>query len=234
MWKFQVLITLKGHGLQKFIDADYEVPQKFLSTTDESLFAKISNPDYEYWIRQDNLITAWFLGSMSTPIVAELLDCKTSREVWEYLATRFSSKQVARILDLKTKLGLMKKGSLGLQEYFTKVKNLVDALTASGKPISNYNHILHILAGLGPEYDLTVLVITGNDEFPPLQRVYSMLLTQENRLQRRSSTVINTDGSLPSVNLTQSKTPQFSPSVNESNRKNKNQGNSNNQNNQGG
>lgn len=83
--------------------------------------------------------------------------------------------------------------------YFTKIKNLVDSLEAAGKKISYGDHVMYILAGLGPEYDSSVSVITGSVEMPPLQRVYSLLLSHENRLQRRS--LINSDGSLPSVNL---------------------------------
>lgn len=233
MWKFQVLITLRGHGLYKFIDSDYDVPSKFLNSADESSSTRTSNPEYDYWIRQDNLITAWLLSSMNTAIVAELLDCKTSREVWSHLSARFSSKHMARVLELKTKLGTTKKGTLGLQEYFTKIKNLVDALAVAGHSISHSDHVLYILGGLGPEYDPTVSVLTGDDTFPPLQRIYSMLLTQESRIQRHSSSSVNPDGTLPSVNLTQTKIQQPTPVGNDGNQRNKNQGSQNNQSNQG-
>lgn len=53
---------------------------------------------------------------------------------------------------------------------------------------SHDDHVLHIHAGLGPEYDPTVSILIKNDETPPLQRVYSMFLTQESRLQRHSTT----------------------------------------------
>lgn len=118
---------------------------------------------------------------MSKSLVSELLEYKTAREVWTYLCARFSSKNVARIMDIKTKLDLIKKGNLGLQDYFTRVKSLVDSLEAAGKKIEYDDHITHILRGLGPEYDPMVSVITGNEKLPPVQRVYSMLLTQENR-----------------------------------------------------
>lgn len=94
----------------------------------------------------------------------------------------------------------LKKGNLSLKDYFVKVKNLVDSLAAAGKKISQDDHVIHILKGLGSEYDPTVSVITEKEETPPLQKVYSLLLTQESRTDRNSS--INTDGSLPSVNYT--------------------------------
>lgn len=110
-WKFQVLITLRGHGLHKFIEEDREIPPKILST--EEAHSSV-NPAYEIWVRQDNLITTWFLSSMSKFLMSELLDCKTSYDIWVYLIARFSSKNVARALELKSKLDMMKKGNLEL------------------------------------------------------------------------------------------------------------------------
>lgn len=196
-WKFQVLITLRGYGLQKFIEEDEEVPSKNLANTDPTT-NDVLNPAYENWVRQDSLITAWFLSSMSKSLVSELLDCKTAREVWRYLLSRFSSKNIAKAIELRAKLDMMKKGNLGLQDYFTKIKNLIDSLEAAGDKITHDNHVMYIMAGLGPEYDPTVSVITGSLEMPSLQRVYALLLSHDNRLQRRS--VLSSDGTLPSIN----------------------------------
>lgn len=52
-------------------------------------------------------------------------------------------------MELKSKLETMKKGTLTLQEYFTKIMNLVDSLIAVGQKISHDNHVMHILASLG-------------------------------------------------------------------------------------
>lgn len=53
----------------------------------------------------------------------------------------------------------MKKGNL--KEYFQKVKNLIDSLSAAGKKVSREDHIMHILAGLGTDFDSTVSVISA-------------------------------------------------------------------------
>lgn len=39
------------------------------------------------------------------------------------------------------------------------------------------DHIQYVLAGLGPELYSQISVITASDEHPPLQRVYSLLLS---------------------------------------------------------
>lgn len=67
-------------------------------------------------------------------------------------------------MDLKSKLETTKKGNLKLEEYFVKIKNIVDSLSAAGRKITHEDHVLHLLKGLGPEYDSTVSVITEKDE----------------------------------------------------------------------
>lgn len=41
---------------------------------------------------------------MSTDILSEMLDCNSPKEVWAVLQARFSSWNMARVLDLKGKL----------------------------------------------------------------------------------------------------------------------------------
>lgn len=55
---------------------------------------------------------------------------------------------------------------------------------------------MYILHDLEPKYDSMVSVITGGEQLPPVQRVYSMLLTQENLIQTHIAS-----GSTPSITL---------------------------------
>lgn len=79
-WKFQVLITLRGYDLHKYIEDDEDVPLKKIASMNSA--TEITNPAYENWVRQDSLITAWLLSSMMKSLVSELLNFQTTREVW--------------------------------------------------------------------------------------------------------------------------------------------------------
>lgn len=81
LWKLQVVTVLRGHGLTKHIDEDADIPDKFLPSNETSSSAKLPNPAYELWVRQDSLITTWLLGSMSNSLLSEMLDCDTACEV---------------------------------------------------------------------------------------------------------------------------------------------------------
>lgn len=115
------------------------------------------------------------------------------------LNARFSSKFFARTMQLRSKLANAKKRGSSLNEYFLVIKNIVDALAATGRLISEEDHILQILAGVGQEFDSTVSVIIVTDALPSLQKVYSLLLAQESRNERNHG--VTPDGSVPTVNL---------------------------------
>lgn len=47
-----------------------------------------------------------------------------------------------------------------MNEYFSKVEKYVDALVVVGKHVPVEDHIMYILFGLGPEYELMISVIS--------------------------------------------------------------------------
>ncbi|XP_022136883.1 dr1-associated corepressor homolog isoform X2 [Momordica charantia] len=151
-------------------------------------------------MKQDKLITSWLFSSMFEEILGEMIHCNTAREVWQILENLYTSRNLARVMQLKSKLENIKKGNLPLKDYFQKVKALVDSLAAAGKKVTVEDHIMHILTGLRSEFESTVSVISARTQTQTLQEVYSLLLSHEGRNERNS---INTDGTLPSVNLTQ-------------------------------
>lgn len=186
-----------------------EIPPEFIQDSNEatSSSAQIPNPTYFDWIKQDKLISSWLLGSMNEDLLSQMLHCQMTKEIWSSLDCMFASRNLARVMQLKSKLENLKKGSTSLKDYFLKVKNLVDSLTAVGKRLLIDDHILHILAGLGLYFDSIVSVIVARKTPQTIQEVCTLLLQQKGRNERN---LVNLDGSIPSVNLT----------VNDSNKKN--------------
>ena len=78
-----------------------------------------------------------------------------------------------------------------------KIQQCIDALASVGKPISQDDHILYILAGLGSEYESMIFVISARTDSPSVHYVTSLLLTQETRNENK----ISLEGSLPFANL---------------------------------
>ena len=65
------------------------------------------------------------------------------------------------------------------------------------------DHILHILAGLGKEYDPVVVTITSKANSWSVQDATNLLLSFESRLESIDVSPINLDGSQPTANLAQ-------------------------------
>ncbi|CAA0842052.1 Unknown protein [Striga hermonthica] len=125
----------------------------------------------------------------------------TSRDVWLSLESNFSSLSKARLMHHKLQLQTLKKGSSTMREFLGKVKACCDSLGVAGEPVSEQNHILYILAGLGSEYNPVVVAVTSRVEPYTLNELYAMLLSLESRLDVTTQSIVNSDGSIPSVNV---------------------------------
>lgn len=164
MRKFQIEFSLEGHELEKFIHGTDEPPPEFLKTTVGSIVTTSANPDYLKWKKQDRLISSWLIGSMTETILSQMLHCKTSREIWKCLNQIFNSRNLAQVMTIRNKLQVLRKRDKTLNDYFTEVKQCIDALDSVGKTISEEDHIIYILAGLGSEYESMVSALTTKTE----------------------------------------------------------------------
>lgn len=169
--------------------------------TRDSVTTQQINEKYTKWKKQDCLIMSWLLGSMSEDIIVDLLHSKTAKEIWINLQQMFTSRNLAKVMEIRTKLQNIKKGNLSLRDYMRKIKNLIDSLKVRGKIITTEDHVLHILSELGPKYEYTVSVITAKSGAISLQEITSLLLSHESRMEKDVKIVTTKDTTLPSVNL---------------------------------
>ena len=74
---------------------------------------------------------------------------------------------------------------------------------------------MHILAGLGKDYNSAVVTITSRTEGWTVKDVSALLTSYEQRLEDvEKSSSINSDGSLPTANLMQTANQRTFPSNN--------------------
>ncbi|KAK6143064.1 hypothetical protein DH2020_023412 [Rehmannia glutinosa] len=205
VWKQQVLTAIKGYGLEDFISEQSNVPEKFTKETTEK--PSTLNPDFVTWQRQDQLLASWILSSLSEGILVLMVGLNTSKDIWNALETNFSSQSLARIMQYKMQLQTMRKGSLSMREYISKLKICFDALAASGQRLTEREQIMHMIGGLGPEYNVVMVSVTSRIEPWTVIDIQALLLSYEARLDSMNGLGItmNSDGSQPSLNtVTQS------------------------------
>ncbi|XP_010252418.1 PREDICTED: uncharacterized protein LOC104593993 [Nelumbo nucifera] len=147
LWSSQTTPSLRGHHLYGYVDESFPCPPLFLE--DGSSQGSIrSNSDHVARVEQDQLIISWLLSSLTEPVLAQVVGCKTSREVWDQLHVLFSSTSKTRIHDLKLELAYLKKGTLTVTDYAHKIKNLSHALAASGHFLTDVDQIHYLLGAL--------------------------------------------------------------------------------------
>ncbi|KAK6131035.1 hypothetical protein DH2020_035223 [Rehmannia glutinosa] len=211
LWKQQITAAVKGYGLEGFLTGEKQEPEKFLP--ESSTTTGIINPEYVNWIRQDQLIASWLLSSLSENLLADIVGLSTTREIWSCLETIFSSQTRAKNLHYREQLHSIRKGNQTMREFLSKIKGCVDALKATGEKISQEEHLMYIMSGLGSDYNSVMVSVTSKTEPISIAEVTSLLLTFEARLERIEAGHFGVEGSHHTVNIaTQNSNFNRSPS----------------------
>ena len=145
VWRKQVFATLRGHNLQRFLLVEVTPPPEFTNERNREL--GVVNPAFVAWDRQDQLIISWLMASMSESLLSRVVSCETSAQIWSTLRTYFASQVRAKISQFKSQLNGLKKGSLSIDEYLLKIRNLVDLLAMVGEEFKAKDHIEAIFNG---------------------------------------------------------------------------------------
>jgi gag-polypeptide of LTR copia-type len=206
LWKSQVLPVLRGHGLVGFIDGSKSPPSQFYTT---AAGVQESNPAYESWLQQDQLILAWIFSSISAPVLAQVIRCETSASVWSTLNQLHSSQSMAKILDLKLQLQTSKKGGVTCAQFIQHIQSIADQLRSIGTNVSDHDLVLYTLQGLGSEYESFVTALSMRSTYPSMIEFSALLLAHEARLLTNLRSASTT-----SVHLTTNTTKSNSPSIN--------------------
>lgn len=182
VWKQQALATIRGYKLQKFLLGSHAIPEKFASAADEARGQ--FREEFLTWEQQDQLLLSWLLASMSESMLTRMVGCEFSYQIWDKLESFFSSQTKAKVLQLKTQLRNLKKGSVSVNEYLLKLKKIIDSLFSVGASVSESDHIESILEGLPEEYNSFIVSVTSRSDSYSVNQIESLLLAQEERLDK--------------------------------------------------
>ncbi|KAJ0100797.1 hypothetical protein Patl1_04832 [Pistacia atlantica] len=197
LWQAQLIPYLRGQNLFGYLDGSIPCPPITIpSSTNTSIH--IPNPEYMHWSQQDQIILSAILSSLTKSLLTQIIGLTTSRDFWLALEKTFSSTSSAQILSIRFQLSTLKKASLIITDYFTKVKHISDTLSAISHPLSSSEITSYLLAGLPSSYDSLVTVITTRLDPISLDDLYGCLLTHENRLEQQTT---SNEFNLPLANI---------------------------------
>ena len=166
-WKFQFEQFLSSQSLLGYVNGSEPKPPLTLTVRNEDQVVETPNPDYAKWIRTDQRIMAWLVGSLSEDAIKSVYGLRSSQEVWLYLAQKYNRVSSTRKLELQSRIQSTKKGSRSLTEYLSEMKTICDQLDSIGAPLSEQEKIYGVLRGLGREYEsISTVIESSMDAFP--------------------------------------------------------------------
>lgn len=163
-----------GYDLTGFINGTKLCPAK-------------TDPDYNYWTRQDQLILHAIITSVDHSIITTLGNVKSSQQAWDTLKKMFASKTRARIMHLKERLTRITKGVSPIAEYLHSIKATADELAIINSPLDDVDLVIHTLNGLGSEYREIATAIRTRENPISFDDLHDLLSDFENYLNREEN-----------------------------------------------
>ena len=179
IWKKQVLATLRGLDLMHFLDNNH-TPSEFLQTSETPL---TENPTFRSYHKQDQLIVAWLLAAMTSPLLTKMVGLETSRQIWHRLLTHYASHTRAMVKKFRMLLKTPK-NDRSISAYLNDIKKVADSLVAVGSPLSTVDHIDVILNGLSADFDGFITSVLSRSDPYSVDDLEALLLAQAARFDK--------------------------------------------------
>jgi hypothetical protein len=192
-WSIRMQMILIHNGLWEVVEKalpETPAPSAELKTKDQKAFALIGLN----------------LAAQHLPMLKEK---KSAHSLWESLENTFRAKSKAKQLILRRELSNLKKGRLEpLSKYFARAKTLSNELATIGCKVDKKELVDYILAGLPDQFDTILTVLTANETDRELEDVLSILLTEEQKKAKASSSVEEGEGPRAKAYISTSERPK--------------------------
>ncbi|CAA0830376.1 Unknown protein [Striga hermonthica] len=180
-WKRAILIALGAKNKLDFINGKITAPVE-------------GDDDYINWKKVDYMVTSWILNSMSTDIVEGFLYVDSAFQLWEIINQRFGESNAPLIFSLQKDIANIKQGNSSVVLYFTKLNRLWDECAALAPlplcgcakskdllEMDSRNKLMQFLMGLNETYGSVTSQILLMDQFPNVNKAYSLILQEERK-----------------------------------------------------
>uniref|UniRef100_A0A2N9FGM0 Reverse transcriptase Ty1/copia-type domain-containing protein n=1 Tax=Fagus sylvatica TaxID=28930 RepID=A0A2N9FGM0_FAGSY len=165
------------------------IPQPIIIASSDDASTTLINPEFTQWQLQDQIVLSALISSLSEKVIAHVVRCTTSRDLWATLERMFTAQSQARLMQIHYQLSTLRKGSTSISDFFQTFTGLADTLAAIDQPLPEFQLVSFLLAGLGPEYDSFVTSVQQRTEPITLDYLYGHLLTHETRHEQSQAPV---------------------------------------------
>jgi hypothetical protein len=169
-WRDQLLLVVGKYSLQDHVLRDTPAP---------------GFPD---WCRMDCVIKSWISGTISADLAeAVMARDSTARDIWLALEEQFLGNQETRALHVDAKFLNFCQGDLNITDYCRCFKNIADALSDLGEPVSDRALVLNVIRGLAERFEGVGRHLRLSRELPTFLEVRSALILEELTMDQRPS-----------------------------------------------
>uniref|UniRef100_A0A2N9JAD8 Integrase catalytic domain-containing protein n=1 Tax=Fagus sylvatica TaxID=28930 RepID=A0A2N9JAD8_FAGSY len=152
LWSHQIEAFLYGQNFLRFVDGSYPCLEADL--------------DRSLWFRADKTLVSIISTTLSEPMLASIIGCKTSAAIWSVIQEHFSQKSIANSSLYCKRLINLVRGTRPISKYLQEAKSTVDAFAAIGEPVSNKDLVNVVLGGLGSDFDMLIAPTHTSQGYP--------------------------------------------------------------------
>lgn len=156
-WLFRMEAFLNGQNCYGFVDGSCPCPPQYVTSSDGSI--PTLSADYVAWKTQDQSIVNMLGQTLSPVAMSCVVGSRSAQEMWARLKQKFAAPNRQNILQLKTNLQSLKKGSDNIETYLDKIKASRDALETVGVFLDDEDIVVTVLRGLPSEFAAIKTVI---------------------------------------------------------------------------
>lgn len=214
-WLFRLEAFLKGQNLYGYVDGTIPCPPQLIRSSDGTT---VINPEYDAWKTQDQSVVN-MIGQTLTPVATNCaVGSRSAHELWKNLKHKFAASNRQNIVQLKTNLQNLRKGSDNIETYLDRIKAARDALETVGVFLDDEDIVVTVLRGLPSEFAAIKTVIRAQYDSSSLPELKSLLQAAEVDIELETQgnhlplTAMMAKNSSPTTTVTQASSSQ-SPSM---------------------
>ncbi|KAL6556414.1 hypothetical protein OROGR_005702 [Orobanche gracilis] len=178
IWQLQVEAFLDGYDLLQYPDGSLPAPPQLITNT-ATPSVTTPNPAYQTWRRQDRLVYAALLTTLSDEVASLVSQTHTSHALWTLLKNTYAKASRSHLKHLKERLRMASKGTQSITTYMNSLKQTSDLLASLGSPVPTEDMTDHILRGLDDGYRAVIDGVNARDTPIAFDELLEKLLIQE-------------------------------------------------------
>ncbi|PKU80139.1 Retrovirus-related Pol polyprotein from transposon TNT 1-94 [Dendrobium catenatum] len=180
MWRSQVFKIFKANGFEGFLDGSSRCPSPTESSSSSNNFTSQS------WNLIDQNLAAALYSIISPSLLPYVLNLEHCCEIWETLDHRLQSSSRSRTIQLRNELNSLSMKNQTMSQFLLTVKTKVDAIAATGSPLTSEEVIFYTLNGLPAQYQAFKTAIRTNLQPISIDDLYTLLCSEEQNLAQEA------------------------------------------------